>query len=184
MQFGSRLQISRLFKNRLINFIENLTISSLQVSIKVRLLQVSRTLKTRKVIKWVFKRHTFPPRFCVYKWTSSSFSGIVCKFHILPKNQSSHLNIKDWELDHPPSWICRFELMKTLINRGHSLKKKKWSVYKRMLKNRPPPLPKKNESNEIPREVNSVEIWTQPLHLIILNSCFFVLFVCVFFPAN
>ena len=141
MQFGSRLQISRLFKNRLINFIENLTISSLQVSIKVRLLQVSRTLKTRKVIKWVFKRHTFPPRFCVYKWTSSSFSGIVCKFHILPKNQSSHLNIKDWELDHPPSWICRFELMKTLINRGHSLKKKKWSVYKRMLKNPPPPPP-------------------------------------------
>ena len=54
-----------------------------------------------------------------------------------------------------------------------------------MLKNRPPPpLPKKNESNEIPREVNSVEIWTQPLHLIILNSCFFVLFVCVFFSRK
>ena len=139
MQFGSRLQISRLFKNRLINFIENLTISSLQVSIKVRLLQVSRTLKTRKVIKWVFKRHKFPPRFCVYKWTSSSFSGIVCKFHILPKNQSSHLNIKDWELDHPPSWICRFELMKTLINRGHSLKN---DQCKKGCSRTPPPLKK------------------------------------------
>ena len=86
-QFGSRLQISRLFKNRLINFIENLTIGLKKINDQ-----------------------------CIKGCSRSC--------------------------PHPS---------------------------------------KKNESNEIPREVNTVEIWTQPLHLFILNSCFFVLFVCVFF---
>ena len=64
----------------LIFFLKNLTIPRL--SINLRLLLVSRTLKRRKVIKWGFRYHKFPPRFCVYKWASSLFPGIVFKFHM------------------------------------------------------------------------------------------------------
>ena len=66
MLFGSRLQISRLFKNRSINFCKSLKISRLIID--VRLLQVSRTLKTGKVIKRDFKFQKLSNRFCVYKW--------------------------------------------------------------------------------------------------------------------
>ena len=74
------LQISQLFKNRSINFLKNLTI--LRLSINVRLLQVSRTLRTRKVIKWGSKCHKFSLTSYVNKWASSLFTGIVFKFHM------------------------------------------------------------------------------------------------------
>ena len=46
---------------------------------------VSRRLKRRKVIKWGFRYHKFSPRFCVYKWASSLFPGIVFKFHMVER---------------------------------------------------------------------------------------------------
>ena len=64
-------------------FLKNLTIPRL--SINVRLFLVSRTLKRRKVIKWGFRYHKFSPRFCVYKWASSLFPGIVFKFHMVER---------------------------------------------------------------------------------------------------
>ena len=55
-------------KNRSINFCKSLKVSRLIIN--VRLLQVSRTLKTRKVIKRGFKSQKLSDRFCVYKWAS------------------------------------------------------------------------------------------------------------------
>ena len=46
-------------------------------------LQVSRTLKTGgRLLNRASNITNFPPRFCVYKWASSSFTGFVFKFHM------------------------------------------------------------------------------------------------------
>ena len=44
-------------------------------------LKVSRTLKTRKAMRLQMSQN-FSLRFCVFKWASSLFTGIVFKFHI------------------------------------------------------------------------------------------------------
>ena len=43
-------------------------------------LQVSRTLKTERLLNRASNITNFPPRFSVYKWASSLFTGIVPSF--------------------------------------------------------------------------------------------------------
>ena len=66
--WSTSTNISPLFKNRSIIFLKNLTIPRLIINLHLR--QVSRTLNTKKVIKWGFKCQKLFPRFCVYKWAS------------------------------------------------------------------------------------------------------------------
>ena len=68
-----------LFKKPLDNFL-HLTIPRSIVSKYA--LQVSRTLKTGKALNRASNITSFPPRFCVYKWASSLFTGIVLKFQM------------------------------------------------------------------------------------------------------
>ena len=78
--FEKKCSLVHAYKFHVNFFFKNLTIPRL--SINLRLFLVSRTLKRRKVIKWGFRYHKFSPRFCVYKWASSLFPGIVFKFHM------------------------------------------------------------------------------------------------------
>ena len=77
------------FRTCSIIFLKNWTIPGL--NIKVRLLHVSRILKTSQTaIKWAFKCYKFSPRFCVYWWAPSLFSGIVFKFYMHVHNFNLH----------------------------------------------------------------------------------------------
>ena len=66
--------------NLKINCVKKLTIPRLIINLYLR--QVSRILKTRKVIEWGFNCQNFFPYFVFTSEHPSLFTGIVCKFHV------------------------------------------------------------------------------------------------------
>ena len=71
----------------------------------------------------------FPPRFCVYKWASSLFTGIVSTFHMggIPSKKSSRAT-----LNNLPAWmkkVTSVSIVKNFVRLHFSLFFPHWYMY-------------------------------------------------------
>ena len=79
MQFGPRLVV--IYKKTLDNFFKKLDNIPRLITIHI----VSKFQGHRKQgrqLNWASNVTNFPPRFYVYEWASSLFTGIIFKFHV------------------------------------------------------------------------------------------------------